>query len=218
MESGMAGHDKVIRGDGAVSMDGKTNAETYDAMAPVYDTQLLEWGYEAPEQAASLLAKYLPNFKSAEILDCGCGTGMTGAALRGVGAGGKITGLDMSRDSLEVAGAKNVYDHLDTADLNKPLSLDDNSVDGVLCVGVLSYVREEPLLREWKRITRPGGVIVFTSRDDFFEARGYAGTLARLEAEGGWTTEHVSPPMPYLSDHPEFAENIRVIYGVYRVG
>lgn len=213
----MAGHDKVIRGDGAVSLDGKANAETYDAMASSYDKQLLDWGYEAPEQAARLLAKHLPSFKTAEILDCGCGTGMTGAALRAAGAGGRITGLDMSEASLGIAGTKQVYDNLATADLNQPLTLGDNSVDGVLCVGVFTYVREEPLLREWKRVIRPGGVMVFTSRDDFFENRGFADTLARLEAEGGWATLHVSSPMPYLADHPEFAEDIQVIYAVCRV-
>ena len=214
----MANHDKIIRGDGAVSLDGKANAESYDAMAPSYDQQLVAWGYEAPEQAARFLATYLPDFKTAEILDCGCGTGMAGAALREAGAGGTITGLDMSKTSLEIARAKAVYDRLDTADLNQTLALGDNTVDGVLCVGVLSYVREEPLLREWKRVIRPGGVAVFTSRDDFFESRGFADTLARLDAEDGWTTEHVSPPMPYLADHPAFAEDIQVIYGVCRVG
>ncbi|MDA1310681.1 MAG: class I SAM-dependent methyltransferase [Proteobacteria bacterium] len=214
----MASHDKVIRGDGDVSLDGKKNAETYDAMAPNYDEQLWNWAYEAPEQAAKLLAKYLPDLKTATILDCGCGTGMTGAALRKVGAGGVITGLDMSEASLEVARTKGVYDRLEAADLNQPLAFEDDGIDGVLCVGVLSYVREEPLWREWKRVIRPGGVVVFTSRDDFFESRGYADTLARLEAEGGWTMEHVSDPMPYLADHPEFAEDIQVVYCVCRVG
>jgi predicted TPR repeat methyltransferase len=214
----MAGHDKIIRGDGEVSLDGKTNAKAYDALAENYDDQIAGWGYEAPEQGARFLAKYLPAFDTAEILDCGCGTGMTGAALRAAGAGGTITGLDMSETSLKVAGTKNAYDKLDTADLNQPLALGDNSVDGVLCVGVLSYVREEPLLREWKRVIRPGGVVVFTSRDDFFESRNFADTLARLEAEGGWTNVHVSSPMSYLADHPEFAEDVQVIYAACRIG
>jgi predicted TPR repeat methyltransferase len=214
----MADQDSVIRGDGDVSMDGKTNAKAYDAMAENYDGQLADWGYEAPEQAARLLAEHLPAFETAEILDCGCGTGMTGAALRAAGATGVITGLDMSETSLGIAGAKKAYDKLDTADLNQPLAFGDNSIDGVLCVGVLSYVREEPLLREWKRMIRPGGIVVFTSRDDFFESRNYADTLARLEAEGGWTNVHISGPMPYLADHPEFAEDVQVIYGVCRIG
>ena len=214
----MVSYNKIIRGDGDVSLDGKTNAETYDAMAPNYDEQLSNWAYEAPEQAAKLLAKHLLNLKTATVLDCGCGTGMTGVALRKAGAGGVITGLDMSEASLEIARTKGVYDRLDPADLNQPLAFEDDVVDGVLCVGVLSYVHEEPLFREWKRVIRPGGVMVFTSRDDFFEGRRYTDTLARLEAEGGWSTVHISDPMPYLADHPEFAKDIQVIYGVCRVG
>ena len=63
-----------------------------------------------------------------------------------------LTGLDMSEASLAVARTKEVYSELGTADLNQALAFGDNSVDGVLCVGVLSYVRAEPLLREWKRV------------------------------------------------------------------
>jgi predicted TPR repeat methyltransferase len=214
----MTGQDKIIRADGDVSMDGKVNAESYDAMAPGYDEQLAAWGYEAPERAAEFLAEYLPDFQNAEILDCGCGTGMTGAALRQAGAGGRITGFDMSEGSLDIARTKGVYNELDTADLNQPLVFDDDSLDGVLCVGVLSYVSEEPLMREWKRVIRPGGVAVFTSRDDFFQARGYTHTLSRLQAEGGWHTLHITDPMPYLPEHPEFAEDVQVMYGICRVG
>lgn len=213
----MAGHNRIVRGDGDVSLDGKANAKAYDAMASEYDEQLLGWGYEAPERAAQFLAKYLAAFKVAKILDCGCGTGMTGVALRAAGAHGVITGLDMSKTSLEIAGAKRIYDKLATADLNQPLPLADNSVDGVLCVGVLTYVYEELLLREWKRVIRPGGSVAFTSRDDFFESRLFADTLACLEAEGGWRIQHVSKPMPYLAGHPEFAEKIQVIYTVCQI-
>lgn len=214
----MTSKEKVIRGDGDVSVDGKTNADAYDAMAVSYDAQLREWGYEAPGRAADILAMHLPGFETADILDCGCGTGLTGAALRGAGAGGKITGLDMSRASLDIAGAKDVYDVLETADLNAPLTLADRSVDGVLCVGVLTYVHAEPLFREWMRVIRPGGVAVFTSRDDFFESRDIRGTLDRLDGEADWTTLQVTDPMPYLPNHPEFAGTIQAIYGVCRVG
>ena len=214
----MVGHNSIIRGDGKISLDGKTNAKAYDAMASEYDEQIMTWGYEAPVQAVRLLAKFLPAFKTAEILDCGCGTGMNGAALRAAGARGMLTGLDVSEASLEIAGAKKVYDKLTTADLNQLLAIDDNSVDGVLCVGVLTYVHEERLLREWKRVIKSGGVVVFTSRTDFFESRKFSDTLAVLEAQGNWSNLHISARMPYLANHPEFADDIQVIYAVCRIG
>ncbi len=210
-------HKTIIRGDGDVSLDASVNAEHYDALADDYDRQLRGWGYEAPEVGARLLAENLDGFAGAHILDCGCGTGMTGEALRAAGAGGVIDGIDASEASLVVAREKGVYDSLAPADLNRPLALADNAVDGVLCVGVLSYVHEEPLFREWMRVARPGGVVVFTCRDDFFAERGYAATLERLEQEGGWHRVALTGPMPYLPDHPEFADKVRVVYGVYGV-
>lgn len=210
-------HKSIIRGDGDVSLDASVNAEHYDALAEDYDAQLRQWGYEAPEVGARLLADNLEGFAGAHILDCGCGTGMTGEALRAAGAEGTIDGVDASEASLAVARKKGVYDSLAPADLNRPLALGDSSVDGVLCVGVLSYVREEPLFREWMRVVCPGGVVVFTCRDDFFDQRGYPATLERLEQEGGWQRIEVTGPMPYLADHEDFADKIRVIYGVFRV-
>lgn len=210
-------HKNIIRGDGKVSLDATVNAEHYDTLAEGYDEQLREWGYEAPEVGARLLAGNLNGFARAHVLDCGCGTGMTGEALRAAGAEGVIDGVDASEASLAVARKKGVYDSLAPADLNRPLEHADDAVDGVLCVGVLSYVHAEPLFREWLRVVRPGGVVVFTSRDDFFAERGYDATLERLEREGGWRRIEVTGPMPYLADHEEFADKIRVIYGVFRV-
>jgi len=213
----MAGENNVIRGDGAVSLDSHQNAKSYDEMAPTYDQKLVDWGYEAPDRASGFLKEFLDGFETAAILDCGCGTGMTGLALRGAGARGRITGLDISGSSLEIARDKKVYDDLRVADLNKPLPLENNAFDAVLCVGVFSYVREEALMREWKRVIRPSGIAVFTSRDDFFESRGIADVLDGLAREGGWSTVSVSDPLPYLPRHPEFADTIQVIHGVCRV-
>lgn len=212
----MTDYDKIIRSDGKVSKDGSANAASYDAWANDYDAELIAWGYEAPEQAAGLLAKHLEDFDKAAVLDCGCGTGMTGAALRAAGFGGALTGYDMSTASLEIAGAKGVYGALRSVDLNGPLPMAADAVDGVLCIGVLTYVEEEPLLREWARVLRPGGVAVFTCRDDFWQSRGFERTLTALEAEGKVSRLETTGPMPYLPGNAEFADKVRVIYGVVR--
>lgn len=209
-------HDKIIRGDGQVSRRADENAESYDAWATDYDRELAEWGYESPAVAAGLLKQHLEGFETARILDCGCGTGLTGAALRQAGATGEVIGFDASRSSLETAATKKVYDRLDYADLNTPLALADGSVDGILCIGVLTYLEEEAIFREWLRILRPGGVVVFTSRDDFWASRGIASLLKLLEADGLWAPLHISAPMPYLPGNPEFADKVRAIYGVFR--
>jgi len=209
--------DKIIRGDGNVSMEGSINAEQYDALADDYDKVLEGWGYEAPAQSAKMLSDNLQHFAAAHILDCGCGTGLTGQALRSEGARGAIVGADISKHSLELAAAKNVYDETVATDLNSTLPFAADSFDGVLCAGVLSYVEAKPLFREWQRVVRSGGVIVFTSREDLFVARGYAKVLQDLEAHGGWKRLELTEAMPYLPGHAEFAKVVGVVYGVYQV-
>lgn len=210
----MTDYDKILRSDGQVSMDGSTNAVTYDAWASDYDRELADWGYEAPTRAAEFLAKHLDDAATARVLDCGCGTGMTGVALRETGFAGPLIGFDMSQASLDVAREKGIYADLQPVDLNGPLPLKDNSVDGILCVGVLTYVEQAPLLREWMRVLRPGGVAVFTCRQDFWDSRDFEGSLDSLKAEGCLKRLEVTGPMPYLPGNPEFGTKVLIRYGM----
>ena len=75
--------------------------KSYDGWAPTYNKTLADWGYRAPEEAARILRSSIA--KNSVILDAGCGTGLTGAALRGAGFKGPIDGLDISTESLETA-------------------------------------------------------------------------------------------------------------------
>ena len=72
------------------------------------------------------------------------------------------------------------------------------------------------MLREFCRVARPGGVVLFTHRSDFWSGD-FTASLDRLEEEGLWRTLEVTEPQPYLPGHPDFADTIKVIYGVFRV-
>ncbi len=91
----------------------------YDGWAPEYDAELAAWGYDAPVQAARLLLAHDP--RPAMLLDAGCGTGLVGRALRDGGFAGTLTGIDLSAASLDLAGRRDVYDALATADLQQRL-------------------------------------------------------------------------------------------------
>ena len=72
----------------------------YDGFSSQYNTAVGSWGYNAPELAADYLLRGVP--LDASILDAGCGTGLTGAALARRGFS-HITGSDLSPGSIEIA-------------------------------------------------------------------------------------------------------------------
>ena len=153
----------------------------YDTMAADYDATLSSWNYDAPTHVAGLLFQHGVNVSS--IFDAGCGTGLAGAALRSQGFTGTIDGVDLSPSSLEEAERRGVYTSVGIADLQQRLPFEDAAFDAVVCVGVLTYVPDvDSCWREFCRVTRAGGLVVFTQRDDMWQARDCA-TVAR-EARG----------------------------------
>lgn len=200
-----------------MSRDGTKNAQSYDAWADGYDADLARWSYVAPREAAARLKARLAGFGDARLLDCGCGTGLTGEALRDAGSEGPLIGLDLSSKSLAVAAQKGIYHRLEPADLNASLPLDTNAVDGALCVGVLTYLEEGQLLGELTRVIRPGGVAVFTSRADFYVSRGIDRVITALADEGLWSVLDISEPLDYLPGNPTFGDAVKVMYVSCRI-
>jgi ubiquinone/menaquinone biosynthesis C-methylase UbiE len=189
--------------------------DVYDEWADSYDETLEDWDYRAPAKAAGMLRAVLP--AEAALLDAGCGTGLTGLALRAAGFTGPIDGIDLSPVSLGLARRHGVYRNLSVVDLQAlPLPIPDDSYDALLCVGVMTYVPDgEGVMREFARVVRPGGHILVTQRDDLFHERGYAAMFERLAEVIGDVT--ISKPLPYLPDNPDFGEDIKVIYATMQV-
>lgn len=88
-------------------------------------------------------------------VDLGCGTGRALAHLRErVGATGRVLGLDVTVEMVEVAAKRGpvvVGDAL-------AVPIGDGGCDAVLAAGLLHHLAD-PFdgLREWARVTRPGG-------------------------------------------------------------
>jgi predicted TPR repeat methyltransferase len=174
-------------------------AARYDAWATSYDDDLTEWSYQAPAVVAETVVSRMPDARTA--LDIGCGTGLVGRALRAKGYAGRLLGRDISRQSLDLARRTGVYESLEQADLQQPLALDDDSVDVVVCVGVMTYLPQvEAVWREFARVARPGGLVVVTQREDVWDDRGCRGVVDRLRDEGVWTPLDVTGPAPYLPE------------------
>lgn len=188
----------------------------YDDWAAQYNHDLAAWGYEAPAIGAGLLASGVA--VDGSVLDVGCGTGLTGLALRDAGFT-DITGVDISQSSLDLAAQTGAYAHLDQVDLHQlPLSLNPDAFAGLQCIGVLTYVPEtDAVLREFCRLVEPSGRVVISQRDDLFAERRCDEVLRNLEADRTCTVVSVSEPAAYLPENEEFGESINVIFVVLEV-
>ncbi|PWN04770.1 SAM-dependent methyltransferase [Nocardioides silvaticus] len=172
-------------------------AGRYDAWAESYDDDLVSWSYQAPGVAAEAVIAHQPEART--VLDVGCGTGLVGKALRARGCAARIVGLDISQASLRVAHQTGAYDALDRADLQQPLGVEDDSMDALVCAGVMTYLPDvEAVWREFARVVRPGGIIVVTQREDLWEPRRCQEVVDRLATDDVWTALDVSGPAPYL--------------------
>lgn len=174
-------------------------ADRYDTWATTYDDDLASWSYQAPGVVAETVMTRQPEARSA--LDVGCGTGLVGRALRARGYAGRVIGVDISRASLAIARESGAYDALEQADLQQRLPFADDSVDAVLCVGVMTYLPDvEAVWREFARVAQVGGLVVTTQREDMWHERDCRAVVDRLQADGVWTVLEIRGPAPYLPD------------------
>ncbi len=182
----------------------------YDDWASDYDADLTAWGYRAPAAvAARLAAREIESSRT--MLDVGCGTGQSGAALRAAGFT-NLVGIDLSRPSLARARARGVYRSLSCVDLTRSLPFADHRFEAVASAGVFTHVLDgHQLLTELLRVVRPGGSIVFSQRDDLWLERAYEDLLSGLERQGRCSVSW-SEPEPYVPGHPEYGDKIQAIY------
>ena len=104
---------------------------------------------------------------------------------------------------LDKAAAKNVYGSLRRMNLNERLELSDNEFDAVICVGTLTYVEPE-CLREFVRIVRHGGLVVYSAQPKVHAERGFQALQEELENNGLWQRLHLSDEMqPLPKSYPE---------------
>lgn len=174
-------HDRVLN---AVDTDDLMAA--YAEWAGNYDGDLLdELGYVAPALLVQLLAAHLSD-RGARVLDAGCGTGIVGELLHRAGFR-DVEGLDYSAEMLAQAEKKEVYRKLFRADLTGPLDLESDTYDAVVSAGTFTCGHVGPeALRELIRITKPGGPVCFTVREQAWEEDDYAARISALERAGAW--------------------------------
>ncbi len=143
----------------------------FDGYADRFDTHLFQTlRYNGPQLLAEIVRE-IPStdLRSTpwDVLDLGCGTGMTGVAFRT--SARTITGVDLSSRMLERAArrvmpdGRRVYDTLLECELVAALIDRERCFDLVLAADVFIYVGDlSDVFKAVRRGLRPGGLFAFT--------------------------------------------------------
>ena len=152
----------------------------YDEWAKTYDTDIQAQGYATPERAAMALAEFMPD-KDVPILDIGCGTGLSGAALRDQGFT-CIDGADVSAAMLEEARKKDLYRNLIELEVNGPLPFKPGTYSAFAAIGVIGPgAAPIKLFDTLMHALKKNGMIVFSLNE---KALADSGTLGMIHE---WT-------------------------------
>ena len=115
--------------------DADSTRKLYDDWAASYEAEVAENGYATPPRCAEALAN-LTDDMAAPILDFGCGTGLSGLALKAAGFE-VIDGLDLSADMLAVAREKSIYRALHQIEADDPLPHSPGDYSAIAAIGVI---------------------------------------------------------------------------------
>ncbi|AYD01084.1 methyltransferase domain-containing protein [Neorhizobium sp. NCHU2750] len=156
----------------------------FDQHAESFEDILVEQlGYAVPVMVRQRLQeRKLGPFK--RMLDLGCGTGLTGGALRDMVD--DITGIDISENMVEIAHEKDLYETLYVAEVEDFLEdNDDDAFDLITATDVLPYLGAlEPLFFGAAENMVAGGLFIFSSE--------------AITAEDGAATYAVGPHQRFL--------------------
>ncbi|WP_120007756.1 tetratricopeptide repeat protein [Teichococcus vastitatis] len=137
--------------------------ELFDQYAPRFEQELAgRLGYRTPGLLAELLRQHgVPAEGRLAVLDLGCGTGLSGRALRPFA--GRLEGLDLSPRMLAEARRVGCYDALHEADLLDFLPRHPEAWDLLAAADVLNYLGDlAPALGGMAAALRPGGLAAFS--------------------------------------------------------
>ena len=155
------------------STTGSGPADFYDSLAATYDRLYPDWDAACREQGEALNRVLVAGDRpgSLAVLDAavGIGTQLIGLAQHGH----RLTGTDISQGAIRRAElecrTRGIDADLRVADM-RALPFDDHQFDATVCADnavahLLSTEAVVDALRELRRVTRPGGVLLVSIRD-----------------------------------------------------
>jgi predicted TPR repeat methyltransferase len=134
----------------------------FDQYAERFDEDLTSTlAYRAPQEVAAMAGRCGIAPGAADILDLGCGTGLSGLALRPFAA--RLDGVDLSPLMVAKAEGRRLYDHLAVAEAQAYLDRSDRDWDVIAAVDMLNYVGAlTPIFVSAAARIRPSGWLIGT--------------------------------------------------------
>lgn len=165
--------------DRAYDADAPDPQEFYADWAATYETEMGENGYATPPRCAAALAEFADD-QSAHVIDIGCGTGLSGAALRGAGFP-VVDGWDPSAEMLERARPKGIYRNLVQTDPAAPFEATEGTYANAMAAGVLSPGLAPPESLDQVLAFLPvGGCFAFSLNDHAIADGAHVGRINEL--------------------------------------
>ena len=140
----------------------------FDQNAHLYDQVIAENGYTSIViHCAETLKQFMgETYEQSEVLDVGCGSGVSGESLQKAGFQGNIDGADPSQGMLERAKSLNVYRELQIGKItnDEKLKFNDGWYDAIFCIGAIAngYISISNAIPEFFRLLKKGGIAVYT--------------------------------------------------------
>lgn len=165
----------------------------YADWAETYDAEVKENGYVTPGRCAKALADAVPDLTS-PILDIGCGTGLSGIALREAGFTA-VDGTDLSQEMIDIATHRqgpdgDIYRELFLGLARDPLPIGPGQYAHAAAIGVFSPGHAPPETIDTVLGFLPaGGCFVYSMNDHALADPAYMAKVDQVVGNG--TAEEV---------------------------
>ena len=134
----------------------------YRHFAATYESQMRDdLKYQGPERIQDAIRSVMGDRSGLAVLDLGCGSGLSGVALKPWAA--HMAGVDLSPEMIALASARGIYDRLEVAEITEWLDRTTESFDLAVACDCLIYFGDlELIARLAAKRLKPGGAFVMS--------------------------------------------------------
>lgn len=132
---------------------------SYEYFAQLHEVESRHWWSRGMRDIADvMIQRHFGDRTGLDVLDAGCGTGITLSWLARYSTPGTVTGVDVSEHALDFC-RKSGHDDVMNASVTD-LPFDDETFDLIVCNDVIQHVPDDQrALDEFRRVLKPGGLL-----------------------------------------------------------